>query len=81
MESLPHSDLEELRRKAKRAKEFKRWMESTDTVKPTDTMVILHEEDINLLDDLLCGVLTSSEFSTHYKRRVLEILNHIRGEE
>jgi hypothetical protein len=87
MQSQHHSDLEELKQRVKMSKEGK-WRESTandpSTMQLEDVMLVLHKEELNLVEELLYDVLEKDESATsiypNEKRLALNILKHIQSE-
>lgn len=82
MPSHTHSDLEELKRKAKEAKIRKQREKSASdpsTLQPTDVLFVLHSEEVETLEDLLLDVLVhwDDTLSSKQKRHVLGILKYI----
>ncbi|WIT26294.1 hypothetical protein [Bacillus phage SPO1L3] len=83
MQNQTHSDLEEMQRKLKRqwASRAKKKAEiDPNTIKPTDSLVVLHAEELEFIEDLLYEVLESST-SKKRKKTALNILNHIQEED
>ncbi|ACI91063.1 gp34.15 [Bacillus phage SPO1] len=83
MQNQTHSDLEEMQRKLKRqwaSKAKKKAENDPNTVKPTDSLMVLHAEELEFIEDLLYEVLESPT-TKEKKKMALNILNHIQEED
>ncbi|QPX71727.1 hypothetical protein [Bacillus phage SP8] len=72
-----------MQRKLKRqwaSKAKKKEENDPNTIKPTDSLLVLHEEELEFLEGLLYEVLESST-SKKRKKTALNILNHIQEED
>ena len=83
MQNQTHSDLEGMQKKLKRAwasKAKRKAEKDPNIVKPTDSLLVLHSEELDFIEDLLYGVLESSTTKKR-KKIALDILNYIQEEE
>lgn len=83
MQSQSHSDLERMKEMLKRSKakkDAKKKKNDPGTVRETDIMLVLHEEEVDLIEDLLCDLL-ESDAKNRVKKIALNILNHIQSDD